>query len=68
MKLTLQHTKKMDEQQWGRLKEIMVLHTRLAREHINIFNTPGVESRRQEIKEQIKALRKERDEILAAAS
>ncbi|ABR46613.1 hypothetical protein Amet_4397 [Alkaliphilus metalliredigens QYMF] len=68
MKLTLQHIRNLNEQQWDRLKEITLLHTRLAKEHIDIFNTPGVELRKQELKRQIVALRSERDEILATAS
>lgn len=64
MGLTLQQVQNLSEQQWDRLKEMTVLHTRLAREHITLFNTPGVEPRRMEIKQQIEKLRKERDEIL----
>lgn len=63
----------MNEQQWDRLKDIAVLHTRLAREYVNFpFNGGDTQEeaieilkRKEKIKRQIAALREERDKILA---
>ncbi|WIF95054.1 hypothetical protein [Caminicella sporogenes] len=48
----------------ARLQEIVLEHTRLALEHMKIYNQPNCEKRLQEIQDRIEELRKERDELL----
>lgn len=47
-----------------RLDEIVVLQTRLALEHIQIYNKSGVEQRLKVIRKQIAELTKERERLL----
>jgi len=47
-----------------RIQEIVLEHTRLAREHFEIYNDEGSEEKCKEIKKRIEDLRKERDELL----
>jgi coenzyme F420-reducing hydrogenase delta subunit len=47
-----------------RLEQIVLEHSRLALEHIRIYNIEGSEKRCQEIKQRIEELRKERKKIL----
>jgi hypothetical protein len=47
-----------------RLQEIILEHTKLAKEFGEIYNQPNCEERLAEIKKRIENLRKERDELL----
>ncbi|MFT9496336.1 hypothetical protein [Anaerosolibacter sp.] len=73
--LTLQQVRNLSEQQWDRLKEMIVLHTRLAKEYVSFPANGGdteeeakeISKRKAEIMQQIVNLRAERDHILEHA-